>query len=228
MNMNQEIKYQQLDTHKYGIHALVSNMVLPDTEVLDIGCATGYLAKKFKDRNCKTWGVDINRKALQIAKNHCERVFNLDLNNIKNLKISKKFDYILLLDVIEHLIKPEDCIDIIHRLLKPTGRMIISVPNIAHVSIRLSLLFGNFNYQRMGILDETHLRFFTKKSFVKILNDHELMIEKIDYSVDFGQIPIVGRFLDFIDPNIQRVITNIFNTFFAVQFIVICKSRVTK
>lgn len=222
--MDQEIKYHQFDTHKYGVHAIVYNLVSPNTEVLDIGCSTGYIANKLKEKNCKTWGIDINKKALQIAKNHCHRVFHLDINNLKGLKINKKFDYVLLLDVIEHLTKPEDCLDSIQKFLKATGKVIISVPNIAHISVRLKLLYGNFKYQKMGILDETHMRFFTKKSFIRILKDHNLMIERMDYSADFGQIPFTGILLDLIDPDLQKVFTNIFNTLFAVQFIAVCKN----
>ncbi len=226
--MNQEIKYQEFDTHKYGAHAIAYNLISPNTEILDIGCATGYMAERLKQKNCRTWGIDINKKALKIAKNHCQKVFQLDINNLKDLKIKKKFDYILLLDVIEHLTSPEDCLKEMQRFLRPNGRVIISVPNIAHISIRLKLLFGNFKYQKMGILDETHLRFFTKKSFVKILTDQNLDIEKINYSVDFGQIPVFARFLDLINPDIQKAFTNIFNTLFAVQFIAICKVKSVK
>jgi 2-polyprenyl-3-methyl-5-hydroxy-6-metoxy-1,4-benzoquinol methylase len=82
---------------------------------------------------------------------------------------SRKFDKILLLDVIEHLPDParivRDCV----RLLEPRGQLIISVPNIANISVRLMLMLGRFQYMERGILDRTHLRFFTRRTIRELL-----------------------------------------------------------
>lgn len=223
----EKFKYIILDTHthKYGVHSIVYNLVDFNKSVLDIGCATGYLAKVLKKKNCETWGIDINDKALRIAKNFCGKVLKADANNLSKLKISKKFDYILILDVIEHLVNPEGCLEKAKKFLKSDGKIIVSTPNIAHLSTRLKLLFGKFDYEKTGILDENHIRFFTKKSFINILQKLNFNIEMFEYSVDFGQIPFFGRILDIIDPELQKIFTKLFNSILAVQFIAICTKK---
>lgn len=222
--MHKKSKYITLDTHKYGVHSIVFNLVDCNKSILDIGCATGYLAKVLKEKNCEIWGIDKDDKVLEVAKKFCKKVYKIDVNNLNHLKIKKKFDYILVLDVIEHLTYPEICLKELKKILKIGGKIIISTPNIAHLSIRLKLLFGKFEYQKWGILDDTHIRFFTKKTFISHLRLVNLEIDKFDYSVDFGQIPLVGRVLDRIPSNIQRFFTNWFNTLLAVQFIAVCKN----
>ena len=80
-----------------------------------------------------------------------------------------RFDKVLLLDVLEHLAAPERILRAAAHLVKPTGQVIVSVPNAAHLVVRLMLLFGRFNYADRGILDRTHLRFFTQSSIARLL-----------------------------------------------------------
>ncbi len=133
---------------------------LPDhLKVLDIGPGSGVIAAELKERGFK------NLYAVEIDAQTRERVKDLYISVHPNLNDfqEQKFDIILLLDLLEHLPNPEkffsDCVS--H--LEDNGIILVSVPNIAHWSIRLSLLFGFFNYSERGILDRTHLQFFTKK-----------------------------------------------------------------
>src|SRR5690606_24139579 len=86
-------------------------------------------------------------------------------------KITKKYDVILMIDVIEHLVNPRNSLRSIGSLLKPDGVLIFSVPNMAHISIRLNLLNGKLNYTKTGLLDDTHLHFYTEEYLVNVLTD---------------------------------------------------------
>src|SRR5207253_2865191 len=93
------------------------------------------------------------------------------LGRVKEELGSAKFDKVLLLDVIEHVPDSESMVRDCLSLLRPGGHLIVSVPNIANISVRLMLLFGKFNYMPRGIMDRTHLRFFTRKSIRKLIED---------------------------------------------------------
>jgi SAM-dependent methyltransferase len=92
-----------------------------------------------------------------------------------------RFDKILLMDVLEHLVDPESLLRDCRKLLKPNGELLVSVPNIANLTVRLALAFGQFNYAERGILDKTHLRFFTRKTARRMLagNGFEIVKEKM-------------------------------------------------
>ena len=95
---------------------------------------------------------------------------NVDLNTNYQKTMDKKFDLIIFADILEHTIHPEKILEYYStNLLKQKGKIIISVPNIANWNIRLKLLFGKFDYTKTGILDETHLKFFTYNSIKKII-----------------------------------------------------------
>ena len=84
----------------------------------------------------------------------------------------KTFDKVLLMDVLEHLRVPEKLLWGCRSLLKPNGHLIVTVPNVANITVRLMLLFGRFHYTERGILDKTHVRFFTRKTARKMLKEH--------------------------------------------------------
>jgi len=84
----------------------------------------------------------------------------------------QKFDRVLLLDVLEHLMRPERLLAEAMNALNPQGRLIVSLPNVANIAVRLALLFGRFTYTERGILDRTHLRFFTRKTARRFLEEN--------------------------------------------------------
>ena len=134
---------------------------------LDVGCSDGKLGQALiYDKSCIVDGIEFNSnmKNLCISKGY-KNVFQCDLNTeIKNLDCSKKsYDYIILADILEHLIDPKKTLDYFLEYLKDDGAIIISVPNVAFIQIRLNLLFGNWNYTKFGIMDETHTKFYTFK-----------------------------------------------------------------
>ncbi len=145
----------------------------PDSRILEFGCNTGFCSKVLSDRGCEVTGVELDSEAARIAKKFCKKVIVADVENPKFLKKigREKFDHIMLGSFIEHLSNPADLLCRIKPLLKADGTVILNVPNIAHWSVRMELLQGNFDYQPTGILDNTHLFHFTKKSMTEMLND---------------------------------------------------------
>jgi 2-polyprenyl-3-methyl-5-hydroxy-6-metoxy-1,4-benzoquinol methylase len=85
-------------------------------------------------------------------------------------------------DVLEHLINPKHILEELFKKLEPSGILIISVPNIANIFVRVNLLFGRFDYTEKGILDKTHLRFFTQKSFKELISIEGAHVEKLTTS----------------------------------------------
>jgi 2-polyprenyl-3-methyl-5-hydroxy-6-metoxy-1,4-benzoquinol methylase len=130
--------------------------------VLDVGCATGYLAWKLKEKGCNVFGLEIDSEMAEEAKLYCDKVV---VGNAETTELPYKeyFDVILFVDVLEHLRNPLEVLTRFKNYLKKDGYIVISIPNVANWFVRLSLLLGRFNYSATGciILDPGHLRFFT-------------------------------------------------------------------
>ncbi|WP_016871900.1 methyltransferase domain-containing protein [Fischerella thermalis] len=147
--------------------------------VIDFGCATGYFARLASSKGCRITGIEINAKAAKIAEKYCEKVIvaDLDFVNLKDVLAETKFDIAVFGDVLEHLRNPWRVLEETRELLQPGGYVIASIPNIAHGAIRLALLQGKFEYTELGILDNTHLRFFTRQTVTELF-------ERSGYFVD--------------------------------------------
>ncbi|MBI2617032.1 class I SAM-dependent methyltransferase [Candidatus Gottesmanbacteria bacterium] len=213
--------YNHFNPTPYEGHWLTFRKIPKSCKVLDIGCATGYFAKELKEkRACKVWGIDIDVEALLIAKKYCEKVYRMDLTKAASLPVRKNFfDVILLLDVVEHLPYPSKFLLLLHRYLKSNGVIIVSIPNIAFLSIRLMLLCGKFTYRDTGIMDQTHLRFYTKKTFLKLFWEAKWNLRELDVASGFSQITAIGKYLNYTPKNIQYHITKAFPTLLGYQFI---------
>lgn len=149
--------------------------------ILEIGCGTGatLIEIKNKYRNSTVHGIEICENAAKIANGICD-VKSLNIED-KNLKYKHNyFDYILLGDVLEHLINPWDTLIYLRRFLKRDGYILASIPNLMHISVMIQLIKGNFTYADSGILDKTHLRFFTLNEIKKLFNNNGYEIELID------------------------------------------------
>lgn len=150
--------------------------------VVDFGCATGYLAQLLKLNDCVVTGVDYNQEASKIAEQHCQEVIvaDLDFTSVTEIFPSQKFDVAVFGDVLEHLRNPWKVLEDTKHILKPGGYVVASIPNIAHGAIRLALLQGKFEYTQFGILDNTHLRFFTKKTIEDLFETTGYSVKAID------------------------------------------------
>lgn len=147
------------DTHVMAIGRVPSN-----TRVLDLGAADGSMAEVLTGMGCRVWGVEWDPVAAEAARRFCEDVEVGDLNTLDLAGCfgEQKFDVVLMLDVLEHLSDPAAVLRRVAAVLADGGWGVISLPNVAHVSLRLALLQGRFEYRDAGLLDRTHLRFFDR------------------------------------------------------------------
>lgn len=137
----------------------------PGSQVLDVGCSTGRFGEKLiRDKKCRVYGVDISARAIEQAKERLKAAVRTDIEREELPFENQVFDVIVMADVLEHLVHPQAVLDIARKRLKPEGFMLVSIPNVANIRIRLRLLFGQWRYTESGILDSTHLHFYTRKT----------------------------------------------------------------
>jgi O-antigen biosynthesis protein len=150
-------------------------------KIIDFGCSTGYLARFLQQHDCRVTGVEINPEDAKLAEEYCDRVLvtDLDLESIPALFPEEKFDVAIFGDVLEHLKNPWKILEEAQSILNPDGYVIASIPNIAHGAVRLALLRGEFQYSKLGILDNTHLRFFTRKTVQDLFEYSGYLIDEI-------------------------------------------------
>jgi methionine biosynthesis protein MetW len=141
-------------------HSRILELIPEGASVLDLGSGLGAVGMALKQKNnCRVVGCDVTRGTLTGG---YDRFVNADLNQGLPAFEGESFDYIIALDVIEHLSSPEDFLDELRRLASQTGaKVIVSTANVGFIVMRLSLLFGRFEYGKRGILDLTHTRLFT-------------------------------------------------------------------
>ncbi|MHB9036652.1 MAG: class I SAM-dependent methyltransferase [Armatimonadota bacterium] len=162
--------------------AAVAGLVKPGSRVLEVGCATGYMTRVLKeDRGCKVTVLEISEDMIERARPYAECAIVGDITNPGIWDdLQRPFDHIVFADVLEHLPDPWAVLRRARECLTPVGSVVCSVPNIAHYRIRLKLLFGHFDYRRYGILDDTHLRFFTAHSIRSTFVDTGYVIESMN------------------------------------------------
>lgn len=163
----------EIDADANTSHAIMLRLVGGSKRVLDVGCATGDLARALIERGCTVSGVEIDEAAAEVARPALER---LVIGDLSTLDLPAEFgpggfDVVVFGDVLEHLVDPLPVLRSAKELLAPGGYVVVSVPNIAHADVRLALLNGDFTYRPLGLLDETHVRFFTRRSLYALLAD---------------------------------------------------------
>ncbi len=147
-------------------HGLMLRLVGTDNDVLDVGCATGYLAREMQANGNRVSGVEQDPESARLAAEHLDRVLVTDLEAADLVAEfgAESFDVLVFGDVLEHLRNPLEVLRRARALLRPAGSVVISIPNVAHGSIRLALLTGDWTYRSLGLLDNTHVSFFTRRS----------------------------------------------------------------
>ena len=142
--------------------------------VLEIGCGSGATLGWLRrgQRASYAVGVEISETAAQSAKVHADEVYCLDFEHGEIPVENSQFDVILCLDVLEHMANPWGAVDrLVSRYLAPGGALVVSLPNVRHYSVVLPLLLqGQWDYQDAGLLDRTHLRFFTRDTALRLLS----------------------------------------------------------
>lgn len=152
-----------------------------NARVLELGCHNGYMSRYLKGRGCSVVGIDLRQDALESARRFCDQVFALDLDSFdKKIFAEPFFDCIVAADVLEHLKNPPDLLIKLRDILRPEGKIIASIPNITHVSLALMMLQGRFDYRPSGLLDDTHLRFFSENGIYHLFESSGYFIQRLD------------------------------------------------
>jgi 2-polyprenyl-3-methyl-5-hydroxy-6-metoxy-1,4-benzoquinol methylase len=141
--------------------------------VLEIGCGSGKFAALLRQRNqCELWAIEPNNIAAQLARKHVDKIFNTSIEEAQKYLNGQKFDVIILLDVIEHLVNPDQILTMLRLNLTSAGFIVASIPNMRYFySFRDLVLYGKWDYVEAGILDRSHLRFFTYNSVQKFFTN---------------------------------------------------------
>ena len=166
-----------LDPDSQDSLAKLARLVQPASRVLDLGAGPGVLGRHLAERlGCTMDGVEGNPAAAAEAAPWYRRMECADLErvNLTERFSGCRYDFVLCADILEHLRRPGDLLAQLINLLAPNGRVLASVPNVAYAGLIADLLAGEFRYRPEGLLDETHLRFFTLTSLSRLLEQHEI------------------------------------------------------
>ena len=166
--------------------SIIVNMIAKRARVLDVGCAAGAISQLIVENCCaEVVGVepDPDRAALAAS-----RGLNVRLGTLEPSLISEigAFDIVLFSDVLEHLPNPQAVLLLARDALRPGGSVVVSVPNVAHWSVRLEILQGRFRYQECGIMDATHLKWFTRASATSLLESAGFRVTAYKVSLGAG------------------------------------------
>lgn len=166
-------------------HSLMLELIGPDVTVLDVGCASGYLAEALGRLGCRVSGVEYDAEDAERARPFLHELVVADLNQVSPAELfpGQLFDRIVFGDVLEHLLDPERVLTSAVQLLAPDGAVVISIPNVGHGSLRLSLLQGRWDYRDVGLLDRTHIRFFTLANLLQLVERAGLVVTELTSSV---------------------------------------------
>lgn len=159
--------YLYLDTERREALALVPTGA---KRVLDVGCGHGGFGAALKRERPRTevWGIEVNHTAAAVASERLDRVLRTPFPGAVG---AERFDVVSFLDVLEHMADPWEALEHTKRLLAPDGLVVASIPNVRHFHVSLPLLFrGRWVYDTSGIMDRTHLRFFTRQTIIDLFS----------------------------------------------------------
>jgi len=212
--------YLATDPEHY--HQKILNRIESNQVILDIGCATGYLGAIAKKNGNRVYGIEISESAAKMAK---EILDDVVVGNIEEIDLpypEKYFDIIICSDVIEHLFDPEKVLIKLRKYVKIGGKLMVSVPNIAHYSIRWMVLRGKWEYEDVGAMDYGHLRFFTRETMAQLLEASGYRVREI---IPCIRLPVRINLVDnrFFKRRLGRICTSygVLDRFLASAFLYI-------
>ena len=203
---------------------LIHRYAREDGTLLDLGAAGGELGAAVRDHFGRTIGFEYEVENLPALRERFDVVVITDLEKVKHLP--RNVDAIVVADVLEHLRDAPALLRLIGDALAPGGRLFVSVPNIANITVRLGLLFGVFEYRDRGILDNTHLRFYTLRTIKQEIRNAGFRILAIRGS----SVPlrlIIGRYtpeaLLRTGERLLSIVTRFWRSLFAYQIIIVAE-----
>jgi len=175
-------RYDYFVDDPFESHGIALQNMPRGGRLLDVGCGSGGFVSGARDRlGCHVVGIEPHAQRALDARNRGIEVYQSMLTPELLAQLGS-FDVITFLDVLEHVPDPVSLLQLAKSALNKNGIVIVSVPNIAHWTVRLKLLFGKFEYEPTGIMDATHLRWFTKKTLAQVHDEAGLKIVNYDVS----------------------------------------------
>ena len=154
---------------------------------LDLGCATGGMARALKEFDIETDGVSFNQAELDLAKPDCRNTYLQNLEQGLPAELDEQYDVVILSHVLEHIADPKRLMDDIHSVLAPGGHILCAIPNMLFFRNRMKLLAGRIEYQDRGIMDFTHVRWYSKQSLIQMFEQHDMQMQSF---YGEGNIPL--------------------------------------
>jgi len=199
-------------------HRRIVDLVGTNRSVLELGCATGYVSKMMTANGCSVTGVELDEQAAETSRSVCTKVITGDAGDPAVLEqAGTGFDVVVCGDILEHLPDPETVLTALPRHLNPDGFILVSMPNVAFWRMRWDLLLGRFNYQDFGLLDRTHLRFYTVKSFRRLAKQTGYIITQeivneagFPGSLTLCRIPLFGPTFKYLALRLSELNPNLF------------------
>ena len=193
--------------------------------LLDLGAAGGELGWELRDQFKRRIGFEFDTDRMGQLRGRLDDIVIADLENVARLPA--EVDAIVLADIIEHLRRPPELLGLVRESLAPDGRLFVSVPNIANVTVRIGLMLGIFEYRDRGILDETHLRFYTMRTIKRDVERAGFRIVAIrGSSVPIRLIlPWMPDFLLRLGEKLLAIVTQWWRALLAYQIIVVAQRR---
>jgi len=155
----------------WSSHEMLQSWVEQGARVLDVGCGTGYLAQGLQRKGCTVYGIDQDQSQVDRAKERGVKATCISVTDAEALQqhLGKgaTFDFVVCADILEHVTDPKNTLEMLKQYVG--GKLLISLPNVAHWSVRWGLLRGEWRYQDSGILDRTHVHFFTRETARELL-----------------------------------------------------------
>ena len=210
----------QLKPSEDSSHGRISTLLKhrPPSRILDLGCSSGLLSERLRDIGHEVTGVDVVE--LAGVDDRTDQFFRADLNEGIPSEVGSGFDIVLAADVLEHLVNPGALMSQVREVISDDGVALFCVPNIAHWYPRFRSTLGMFDYDQRGILDSTHLRFFTRRSIRKLVERQGFSVRRIEpvgLPLDaLGMEGTKAKMLRLVD----RLLLDLWPTMFGYQFIV--------
>jgi len=230
VNLSGKVYFSKM-SDPYSSHAIIykklSEQGLKDTRVLELGVGDATLTEQMNEKGARVSCIELDPEYAELAKPYAQ---DIRIENVEEITFLPEdgvpYDIIVAADILEHLVSPETVLSKLKAGLKKNGQLIVSLPNVANIYVRMNLFFGRFPYHSKGILDQTHLHFFTLKSMHKLLTKTGWTVE----STQVTSIPIAIVF-----PLLQKgpfrwmlhllhFMTRIFRGLLAYQAVFVCNN----
>ncbi len=198
--------------------------------VLDVGCGEGVLGLALKAAGAsEVAGIELDGASARVAEERLDTFVQGDVRSVELPFATGQFDYLIFADVLEHLPDPEAVLQRMLPFLKPDGRVVVSVPNMRFLPVLLKLVFDRWSYTDAGVRDRTHLRIFTRRSFVRMLRSQGLVVERLERNYRlFEDQSQIGRLGALATRVMSRTVGPLlFRDLLAIQYIAVARPEAT-